>query len=188
LARADRYALRIPDRYADSVRWRRRRAGRVEAAHPAFLVLGGTAALVYEVLGPEAARGAEVARSARLSASAVSAALRVLAEHGLAERGPGGWRRGPVALAAVAESTGATDLHREREARYRQDRESWRARLRQYVSARNTVVAPRDGWWPLDDQEEYEALLFSRWPVLGEDFVRGPPGTPAAGRTARITA
>ena len=52
LARADRYVLRIPDRYADSVRWRRRRAGRVEAAHPAFLVLGGTAALVYEALGP----------------------------------------------------------------------------------------------------------------------------------------
>ena len=47
LARADRYALRIPDRYADSVRWRRRRAGRVEAAHPAFLVLGGPAGLVY---------------------------------------------------------------------------------------------------------------------------------------------
>ena len=43
LARADRYALRIPDRYADSVRWRRRRAGRIEAIHPAFLVLGGTA-------------------------------------------------------------------------------------------------------------------------------------------------
>jgi hypothetical protein len=29
LARADRYALRIPDRYAGSVRWRRRRAGRI---------------------------------------------------------------------------------------------------------------------------------------------------------------
>ena len=43
MARADRYALRIPDRYADSVRWRRRRAGRIEAIHPAFLVLGGTA-------------------------------------------------------------------------------------------------------------------------------------------------
>jgi hypothetical protein len=40
-------------------------------------------------------------------------------------------------------------------------------------------VAPRDGWWPLDDQEEYEALLFSRWPVLGEDFVRGPPSAEA---------
>src|SRR6185503_6597032 len=102
----------IPDAYTDSVRWRRRRAGRVDGIHPAFLVLGGTAALVYQELGPDPARGAEVARTALLSASAVSAALRVLAEHGLAERGPGGWRRGPVALADVAESTGAADLHR----------------------------------------------------------------------------
>ena len=167
LARADRYALRIPDRYADSVRWRRRRAGRVEAAHPAFLVLGGPAALAYEALGPDPARGAEVARAARLSASAVSAALRVLAEHGLAERGPGGWRRGPVGLADVAESTGAADLQREREARYQRDRESWRARLRQYVSARNAVVTPRDGWLGLDDEDEWAAMLLSRWPVLG---------------------
>ena len=98
MARADRYALRIPDRYADSVRWRRRRAGRIEAAHPAFLALGGTSALVYQVLDQAEVRGAEVARAARLSASATSAALRVLAEHGLAARGPGGWRRGPVAL------------------------------------------------------------------------------------------
>ena len=59
--------LRIPDRYADSVRWRRRRAGRVEAIHPAFLVLGGTPALVYQALGQAEARGAEVARTARLS-------------------------------------------------------------------------------------------------------------------------
>jgi hypothetical protein len=179
MARADRFALRIPDKYADSVQWRRRRAGRLEAVHPAFLVLGGTAALTYEALGPEAARGAEVAQAARLSASATSAALRVLAEHGLAERGPGGWCRGPVALADVAESTGAADIQRDREARYKRDRESWQARLRQYVSARNTVVAPRDGWWPLDDQEEYEALLFSRWPMLSDDFVRGPPSAEA---------
>ena len=74
-------------------------------------------------------------RAARLSASATWAALRVLAEHGLAERGPGGWRRGPAALADVAESTGAADLQREREERYRQDRQSWRARLRQYRGA-----------------------------------------------------
>jgi hypothetical protein len=175
LARADRYALRIPDRYAESVRWRRRRAGRVEAAHPAFLVLGGTAALVYEALGPEAARGAEVARTARLSASAVSAALRVLAEHGLAERGSGGWRRGAVALADVAESTGAADLQREREAKYNQAREGWHARIRQYASARNAIVAPQDGWLGLDDEDEWAAMLLSRWPVLSDDFVRGPP-------------
>ena len=176
LARADRYQLRIPDQYAASVRWRRRRTGRVEAAHPAFLVLGGTAALVYQVLDVNLVCGAEVARAARLSASATSAALRVLAEHGLAGRGPGGWRRGPVALADVAESTGAADLQREREARYKRDRESWRARLRQYVSARSAVVAPRDGWLGLDDEDEWAAMLNSRWPVIRDDAVRAPPG------------
>ena len=144
-----------------------------------FLVLGGTAALVYEALDPEPARGAEVARAARLSASAVSAALQVLAEHGLAEHGSGGWRRGPVVLADVAESTGAADLQREREARYQRDRESWRARLRQYVSARNAIVAPRDGWLGLDDEDEWAAVLLSRWPVLSDDFVRGPPSAEA---------
>jgi hypothetical protein len=177
LARADRYQLRIPDRYADSVRWRRRRAGRIEAIHPAFPVLGGTAGLVYQALGQDEARGADVARTARLSASATSAALRVLAEHGLAERGPGGWRRGSVALADVAESTGAADFHREREARYKQDREGWRARLRQYQGAKRVPVTSRDGWWPLDDEDEYDEMC--RWPVLSDDFVRGPPSAGA---------
>ncbi len=189
MARADRFALRIPDAYADSVRWRRRRAGRIDGIHPAFLVLGGTAGLVYQVLDGTEARGAEVARTARLSASATSAALRVLAEHGLAERGPGGWRRGDADLDDVAESTGAADLQREREQRYKKDREDWRARLRQYASARNAVVTPGDGWWPLDDEGEWEALLFSRWPVPG-DVVRGPPhndgsvNSTACGRSA----
>jgi DNA-binding transcriptional ArsR family regulator len=179
LARADRYALRIPGRYADSVRWRRRRVGRVEAIAPTFLVLGGTAGLVYEALGPDPARGAEVARAARLSASTVSAALRVLAEHGLAERGPGGWHRGAIDLAHVAESTGAADLQREREARYKKDRESWRTRLRQYQGARQRPVVTSDGWLSLEDEDEWAAMLLSRWPVLGDDFVRGPPSAEA---------
>jgi DNA-binding transcriptional ArsR family regulator len=174
LARADRYALRIPDRYADSVRWRRRRAGRIEAAHPVFLRLGGASALVYQVLDQVEARGAEVARAARLSPSAASAALRVLAEHGLAERGRSGWRRGDASLDDVAESTGAAGIHRERAERYKRDRESWRARLRQYQAARSLPVTSRDGWWPLDDEDEYGEMC--RWPVLSDDFVRGPPG------------
>ena len=33
-------------------------------------------------------------------------------EHGLAERGRGGWRRGGAALDEVATSTGAADLQR----------------------------------------------------------------------------
>ena len=179
MARADRFALRIPDRYASSVRWRRRRAGRIEAAHHAFLLLGGTSALVYQVLDQAEARGAEVARAARLSASANLTALRVLAEHGLAERGPRGWRRGPVALADVAELTGAADLQREREARYREDRESWRARLRQYQGARQRPVVRSDGWLSLEDEDDWAAMLLSRWPVLSNDFVRGPPSAEA---------
>jgi DNA-binding transcriptional ArsR family regulator len=132
MARADRFTLRIPDKYADSVVWRRRRAGRIDAIHPAFLVLGGTAALVYQVLDGAEASGAEVARAVRLSASATSAALRVLAEHGLAEHRPRG-----------------------------------------------------DGWLSLDDESEaeWQAMLFGRWPVLGDDFVRGPPN--AARETAQ---
>jgi hypothetical protein len=82
----------------------------------------------------------------------------------------------------VAESTGAADLHREREAGYKQDRERWRARLRAYASARNAIVTPRDGWWPLDEESEWEALLFSRWPVLAGDAVRGPPNDRAVNR------
>ena len=178
MARADRYQLRIPDMYAASARWRRLYAGRIEAAHPAFLALGGTAALVHQVLGADPARGAELARAARLSPSATSAALRALAGHGLAENGPGGWRRGPADLDDVAAATGAADVQRERETRYKQDRENWRARLREYQGARVVRVDRRDGWLSLDDGDEYDEL--SRWPVLSDDFVRGPP--PAAAR------
>jgi hypothetical protein len=183
-ARADRYVLRIPARYADSVRWRRRRAGRIDAIHSVFLVLGGAAALTYQVLDANEVRGAEVARAARLSPSAASTALRTLGEYGLAERGRGGWKRGPVGLDAVAESTGAAALLQEREARYKQDRESWRTRLRQYASVRGRPVTSSDGFWALDDEAEWQAILFGRWPVHSDDFVRGPPvadGEAAAG-------
>ena len=173
MARADRIALRIPDAYAKSVRWRRRRAGRIDGIHPVFLLLGGTAGLVHQVLDGTEARGAEVARAARLSPSATSAALRVLAEYGLAERGRSGWRCGDASLDEVATSTGAADLHRERAERYKRDRESWRARLRTYQGARQLPVSARDGWWSLDDGDEYDEMC--RWPVLSDDFVRGPP-------------
>jgi hypothetical protein len=78
-----------------------------------------------------------------------------------------------VPLDDVAESTGAADLQREREERYRKDRDSWRARLRTYQGARQLPTSPRDGWWPLDDEDEYYQV--SGWPVLSNDFVRGPP-------------
>ena len=129
LARADRYALRIPRQYASSVCWRRCRAGRMDPIHPVFLELGGAAALVYQALGQAEARGAAVARAAGLSPSATSVALRVLADHGLAERASLGWRRGGADLDDVAESTGAAHRHREQAVRYQMDRDGWRARL-----------------------------------------------------------
>jgi hypothetical protein len=183
LARADRYQLRIPGRYADSVRWRRLQAGRVEAAHPVFLVLGGAAALIYQALGGDRARGAEVARTARLSSSATSAALRLLAEYGLASRGSGGWRRGDARLDDVAEATGAAEIHRERAERYKKDRESWRIRLRAYQGARHVPVNERDGWYSLDDPDEYD-FMTCRWPVLPRDVIRGPPAADRVGRAS----
>jgi hypothetical protein len=148
-----------------------------------FLILGGTAGLVYQVLDGTGARGAEVARAARLSPSAASAALRVLAGHGLAERGRGGWRRGAASLDNVATSTGAADLHRERAGRYRRDREGWRARLAQYQAARHRPAGERDGWLSLDDPDEYD-FMACRWPVLTDDLVRGPPAPARAQESA----
>ena len=66
-------------------------------------------------------------------------------------------------LLAVAPASDG--LQREREERYRKDRESWRARLREYQAARQGPVMFRDGWLGLDDEDEWAAMLLSRWPV-----------------------
>lgn len=134
LRRADRYDLRIPDVYAAAARWRRRRAGRVEAIHCAFDALGGPAALVYAALGSAEVRGAEVARAARLSESATMTALNVLGEYGLAERGPGGWRRGPVTLDGAAAKCGGARRQKERQAAYAEDRRAWQALIASWLA------------------------------------------------------
>jgi hypothetical protein len=38
-------------------------------------------------------------------------------------------------------------------------------------------VNGRDGWWSLEDPDEYD-FMACRWPVLSDDFKRG---TPSAG-------
>jgi hypothetical protein len=50
-----------------------------------------------------------------------------------------------------------------------------RVRLRQYQAARHRPVSERDGWWSLDDPDEYD-FMACRWPVLTDDLERGPPG------------
>ena len=112
------------------------------------------------------ARGAEVARAARLSPSATSAALRVLAEHGLAERGRGGWRRGAAGLDEVAESTGAADIHQERAQRY-QAGSGGLAGPAPEIRQRPQRHRGTGRWLAgLDDEDEWAAMLLSRWPVL----------------------
>lgn len=64
-----------------------------------------------------------------LSSTAVSVALAGLAEHGLAERGPGAWRRGPADLGAVSVVLGVPALLAALQARYRAERKDWRAFL-----------------------------------------------------------
>jgi hypothetical protein len=82
-----------------------------------------------------------------------------------------------ASLDAVATSTGAADLHRERAERYKKDRESWRARLAQYQAVRCRPVNGRDRWWSLEDPDAHD-FMACRWPVLTDDFKRG---TPSAG-------
>jgi len=43
-------------------------------------------------------------------------------------------------------------------------------------------VAPGDGWLGLDHEDNWAAMLFSRWPVLNDDVVRAPPEVPARRR------
>lgn len=140
LKRADVYVLRIPDAYAEAASWRRRRAGWITAIHPAFGELSGTAALTYAILTADPVPAAEVARAARLGETAAADALRALAVHGLAERGPGGWQRGPVSLDDVALATGAMANHADQAARYSEDRSAWHEKIAGWLNGPEPVI------------------------------------------------
>ena len=155
LRRADRYELRIPDAYAASARWRRRRAGRIEAIHCAFDTLGGPAALVYAALGPAEVRGAEVARAACLSESATMTALRVLGEYGLAERGSRGWRRGPVRLDTAAAKCGGARRRKERQAAYAEDRRIWQTLIASWLAPPDIRYRDDGPGFTIDDVLEH---------------------------------
>ena len=168
LDKADVYDLVIPPCYETSSRWRRRRAGLIDAVHPAFLAIGKTEALVYQALTTAEETGREVARSARLSASATADALHVLAEHGLAERGAGGWRRGPARLDDVADATGATEIYRERADAYDEDRRIWHETIADWLAPKPADPGDVDPPLPIDDVLPQMRLPF-------DEYERGPP-------------
>ena len=127
--RADRYRLRIPGAYKEDALWYRWRIGVVAPVHPAFRILGGTAFLVYDALGAEAAPAAEIARAAAVSPATVRKAAGVLGEHGMAVRDRYGWRRGPADLDRVAAAIGADVLDTEVRQEYARQRSEWAERL-----------------------------------------------------------
>ncbi|MFG1857535.1 helix-turn-helix domain-containing protein [Actinomadura geliboluensis] len=128
--RADLYQLVIPDAVAAEAAWRKWRAGRIEAIHPAFRALGHPAAAVYEALSGVPLQAHELAAAALLPRSTTHRALQILASHGLAERPDlGGWRRGSADLDVVALVTGAAKAADAQLAGHRSDRDRWHTYL-----------------------------------------------------------
>lgn len=124
---ADRYEWRIPAAYAELAASRGPVAGRLDPIHPIFRALGPAAAIAHAALGPTEAMSGELARTTRLSPEGQRTALRTLAEMGLAERGPRGWRRIPADLDELARALGADEAHDAVAERYALERATWQA-------------------------------------------------------------
>lgn len=124
---ADRYAWRIPDQYAHASALTNPLSGKIDAIHPVFRTLGVPAALVYEALDTVEVMAGELARATRLSPSAQRAALYLLAQVGLAERGTRGWHRGSADPGTLACALGADQTHRQIAVRWADERAAWQA-------------------------------------------------------------
>jgi hypothetical protein len=162
--RGDLYQLRIPEAYATAAAWRRWRPGRL-GVHPVFRVLGGVAALTWEQLTAEPTMTCELQQLAGASPTAVSDALRELGAHGLAERVPGGWRRGPASADDVAAALGVPELVAALQVRYRKERKDWCSFLMQ-VSVPG-VATGDDVPWPERapaDEDVFPSLAGARGP------------------------
>ncbi|HEY3514542.1 MAG TPA: hypothetical protein VGL36_35510 [Kribbella sp.] len=167
---ADRYRLRLPDRY--DTRWlasRPWRKGKIYGVRAPFRELGTMAALTYETLEnmAEPATGRGIAKAMRRSPDAVATALTVLAAWDLAERIDGRWRLSRRAdLNAVAEALGVLDQITLQIQRIREERRQWwtwlgvrrigspGSRIQQPPADENDRPPPPDTWaeeidsWP----------------------------------------
>ena len=147
---ADLYTLRIPDAAVEVAQWARWRAGNITAIHPAFRELGAACALTYETLTGQPSARTAIVRDACLPPSTVAEALRVLAEHGLAERDGDGWRRGPADLDRLADAFGVTEIVAALVRRYQVERAAWRSLLDGHAAVRSSspAVGVEDHPWP----------------------------------------
>ncbi|MGK5558576.1 hypothetical protein ACSNOI_43940, partial [Actinomadura kijaniata] len=123
--RADVYQLVIPDQVAAQASRRAWRPGRITAIHPAFRTLSRGAAFAYEALSNDEMSVTELAAAALLTRTTTYEALKELTCYGLAERGPGGWRRGPADLDQLASRNGGRAQADQQLAGHRADRTEW---------------------------------------------------------------
>ena len=138
--RGDCYELRIPDRWLRAAYRAGWVGGAVPVPHPVFRArgrlgggLGLAAGAVYAVLTGTPGPARQVGVAARVGG--VHRLLARLGEHGLACRGPGGWRRGDADLDRVADRLGIGEYLAVLRARYRADRAAYHA-LRRRVADR----------------------------------------------------
>ena len=144
--RADLYTLRIPDEYQRRADRRPWRPGRLHALRPVFHHLGRPAAVVYEALE---ARRDDPADSFDLAGTGLSRTtiwdtLRLLAAHGLAERGSAGWQITTASLTQLAEQLGITEAIAAIVARHREERARYRAALGIPTRTHLAIVADPD--------------------------------------------
>jgi hypothetical protein len=150
---ADRYRLRLPERY--DTRWiatRPWRKGKIHGIRAAFRELGTMAALTYETLEnmaePDTGRG--IAKTMRRSVDAVATSLTVLAAWDLAEKVAGRWQLSPRAdLNMVSEALGIADEVALQLQRIRKERREWW----KWLGVRRVGAAGSRIQQPLDDND-----------------------------------
>jgi hypothetical protein len=123
--------LRIPQEYRNAAAWIRWRAKSITPTHPVFLVLGPAAGFTYSRLSNDWDAATDIAKSAKLSQTTGSQALKKLEQHRLAiseitqplpwDRRKRFWRFSPVPPYEVAQETGALSLYEQRFADYAGD-------------------------------------------------------------------
>lgn len=130
----DLYELVIPDQVRDTIERRPWKAGSIQAIHPVFRGLGLPVAFVYEQLETASRNSFDLAEAALVSQRAAQQALHTLSTHGLATRTATGWSRGTRTLNSVAAALGIDVIVEQVQARYRQQRQAWRALLGAYLA------------------------------------------------------
>ena len=152
---ADRYELRIPDRYAHLLgECETLPSGRLTDVHPIYAELGLAAWRVLETIEAGARSMAAVAEASGVSRGHVYKLLKKLqAVRLVAPAAAGGWRRTRRTLSAAAKELSVPERVAARRERYRAERGQWRAWLERRGRqdwAELTWMASVDGplWWP----------------------------------------